>query len=153
VLDATGKTRQFSLENQNAIEASLGGLEDIGTQMQSMRTTVSDLAESTRKITSITDRVEDFADQSNLLALNAAIEAARAGEAGRGFAVVAQAIRELADRSLKSTHEIRQTLTEIEGAIAVANKMTTHGNERMGTACRQSAHRQKTSEALRNSST
>jgi methyl-accepting chemotaxis protein len=132
VLDATGKTRQFSLENQKSIEASLGGLEDIGTQMQSMRTTVSDLAESTRKITSITDRVEDFADQSNLLALNAAIEAARAGEAGRGFAVVAQAIRELADRSLKSTHEIRQTLTEIEGAIAEANKMTMHGNERMG---------------------
>jgi len=132
VLDATNKTRQFSLENQNAIEANLSGLQDIGTQMQSMRTTVSALAESTRKIISITDRVEDFADQSNLLALNAAIEAARAGEAGRGFAVVAQAIRELADRSLKSTHEIRQTLTEIEGAIAEANSMTIQGNERMG---------------------
>lgn len=129
--ESASRTEEFSRASQTTIEKNLGGLEEIRTQMRSTQATVSELAERTRRIGSITERVEDFADQSNLLALNATIEAARAGDAGRGFAVVAQEIRDLADRSLDSTHEIRQTLSDIEGAIGKAYEITTHGNERM----------------------
>jgi methyl-accepting chemotaxis protein len=130
-IESASRTEEFSLASQGAIEKNLAGLEEIRVQMESIRTTVEELAERTRKIGSITERVEDFADQSNLLALNATIEAARAGDAGRGFGVVAQEIRDLADRSLQSTHEIRQTLTDIEVAIGKAHEITTRGNERV----------------------
>jgi methyl-accepting chemotaxis protein len=130
-IESASRTEEFSLTSQGAIEKNLAGLEEIRIQMESIRATVEELAERTRKIGSITERVEDFADQSNLLALNATIEAARAGDAGLGFGVVAQEIRDLADRSLQSTHEIRQTLTDIEVAIGKAHEITTRGNERV----------------------
>ncbi len=129
--DSASRTEEFSQASQGAIAKNLAGLEAIRVQMESIRITVDELAERTRKIGSITERVEDFADQSNLLALNATIEAARAGEAGRGFGVVAQEIRGLADRSLQSTEEIRRTLTDIESAIGKAHEITTGGNERV----------------------
>ena len=130
-LEATRKTEEFSHQSRIAIEQNLRSLQDISNQMQSVRNTVNNLAERTNKVSIITSRVEDFADQSNLLALNAAIEAARAGNAGRGFAVVAQEIRELANHSIASTHEIREILSEIENAIQTTSDITQKGNERV----------------------
>jgi len=156
-VDSTSKTEEFSRASQKAITQNLSGLEEIGAQIESIRGTVGGLAERTRRISTITERVEDFTDQSNLLALNATIEAARAGEAGRGFAVVAEEIRNLADRSLQSTHEIRKTLSDIEAAIESAREITERGNERMEiglTAARSSAENLKNiSEFVRNTGT
>jgi methyl-accepting chemotaxis protein len=156
-VDSTSKTEEFSRASQEAITQNLSGLEEIGAQIESIRGTVGGLAERTRRISTITERVEDFTDQSNLLALNATIEAARAGEAGRGFAVVAEEIRNLADRSLQSTHEIRKTLSDIEAAIESAREITERGNERMEsglTAARSSAENLKNiSEFVRNTGT
>ncbi len=69
-------------------------------------------------ISEIMSVISDIADQTNLLALNAAIEAARAGEYGRGFAVVADEVRKLAEKTMASTVDVSNAITQIQESAA-----------------------------------
>lgn len=113
------------------------------TEMKNIHDTVKDnsklvqqLGKKSSEINVIIDVIKGISEQTNLLALNASIEAARAGEYGKGFSVVAQEIRKLAEASKRSTSEISEILSSIQGetstlmnAMELEEKQTLKGLE------------------------
>jgi methyl-accepting chemotaxis protein len=90
-----------------------------------MLESMTEIADSSQRVSKIIKTIDEIAFQTNILALNAAVEAARAGDAGMGFAVVAEEVRSLAQRSATAA---RDTAALIETSV----EKTRLGSERTG---------------------
>jgi len=83
------------------------------------------LSGKVEKIKMVMSVIEELSQKTDLLSLNASIEATRAGEMGKGFALVANEIRNMAENSRNSSHEIRSIVDDIfedNKAVAAALK-------------------------------
>lgn len=78
-----------------------------------VETSLKSFHETTAQMNSITELINNVADQTSLLALNASIEAARAGTSGRGFAVVASEISNLAWQTSEATKDINKLIGKV----------------------------------------
>jgi len=121
-MTATVKSNTETASEVNALsgttsDAAIKG----GEVMQEMAGMMGDIADSAKRIASITSVIDSIAFQTNILALNAAVEAARAGEQGKGFAVVAGEVRNLAQRSAKAASEIKTLVETSASRVASGN--------------------------------
>lgn len=91
-------------------------------------TSLYEVAESSKenmnKLNFFSGMIEGFStiiggisNRTNTLSLNASLEAVKAGESGKGFIHIADEIRELAEKSSKSSNDIAETIQAIQEYI------------------------------------
>ena len=99
-------------EAAQLVVKSEGRFDQAGKSIEQMTQTMSEIAASSQKVSTIIKVIDEIAFQTNILALNAAVEAARDGEAGMGFAVVADEVRNLAQRSAQEAKDTTGLIEE-----------------------------------------
>jgi methyl-accepting chemotaxis protein len=105
-------------EVEGIVVEAQNGAKQSGQVVTDAVNAMSQIENSSNKISQIISVIDDISFQTNLLALNAGVEAARAGEAGRGFAVVASEVRALAQRSSDAAQEIKLLISESSQHVA-----------------------------------
>jgi methyl-accepting chemotaxis protein len=112
------RTAEGAVQARKAVASAKDEAQRSGGVVQDAMRTMTQIEDSSRKVSQIIGVIDEIAFQTNLLALNAGVEAARAGDAGRGFAVVASEVRGLAQRSAEAAKEIKALISASTDQVA-----------------------------------
>ncbi|MBP3958895.1 HAMP domain-containing protein [Gemmata sp. G18] len=123
--DSAQQARQLASTSRDIAEK---GGRVVGNAVEAM----SEINDSSKKISDIITTIDEIAFQTNLLALNAAVEAARAGEQGRGFAVVASEVRNLAQRSATAAKEIKSLIEDSVKKVDAGTELVNQSGSTLG---------------------
>jgi methyl-accepting chemotaxis protein len=118
LIDRSSQVTATADQGQTSVEFAISGIEQVQQRIEALAQRLLLLTEKSQQIGNIINLINEIADETHLLALNAAIESAGAGETGRRFGVIANQVKSLADRSLEATRDVKQVITEVQGAVA-----------------------------------
>jgi len=90
----------------SSIARTMEGINAIASSVQETARCIESLGRRSGEIEKIVSVIRSVNDDTNLLALNAMILASKAGEYGKGFTVVATEMKELAERTGRSTEDV-----------------------------------------------
>ena len=127
--DLSHQARDAASRGTDAVEESSEAMEEIRESFARIQASVRSLAEKSDAIGSVLQVIEDVVDETNLLALNAAIIASQAGEQGKAFTVVADEVKNLAERTSRSTKEITALIDSVQRESAAAVDAVEAGSE------------------------
>ncbi len=124
--DGTQQNAKNAQQADTLVKTSKEQVQQGNQSMQSLLGAMSEIQNSSQKISHIIKTIDEIAFQTNLLAINAAVEAARAGDAGKGFSVVAEEVRNLAANSARAAKEttemIESSMSKVEEGIQIAHQ-------------------------------
>jgi len=129
--DEVNLVQNAATQGSTIMASAITSTNELSHQLQNTVEKIKEVEHFSGQIGDMLDVVKGIAEQTNLLALNAAIEAARAGEQGRGFAVVADEVRNLAQRTAKSTTDIHSRIDNLQQSISVATGAVQSATDRM----------------------
>ncbi len=129
VADSAGSAERDTETGRQVVAGTVETIHKLASEIASAMEVINRVNKDSDNISQVLVEIKAIAEQTNLLALNAAIEAARAGEYGRGFAVVADEVRSLSQRTHKSTEEIEDMISRLQGGVkeAVSAMTSSHG--------------------------
>jgi methyl-accepting chemotaxis protein len=104
-------------QSRPVVETAVQHISELIAAVGRMEQRLGAVGAALTQVAKVSVSIEAIAKQTNLLALNATIEAARAGNAGKGFAVVASEVKSLAEATRQATHQIGDTVRDLEGQV------------------------------------
>lgn len=145
VADAASNAAQVSREaddittqQQQVTSDTVTEVKQLAREIEQTLEMIKELESESINIGTVLNVINEVADQTNLLALNATIEAARAGEQGRGFSVVADEVRLLAQRSQKSTEQIKAIIDKLQQKANLCARAMGKGRDKVAASAQSS---------------